>query len=80
MIMVMIIMLNVCKFCVEILFYRNQKQQGMVLEVPVFVDLGYTMLCHLIQKCPRHLTTSKEKFKDMILIAAVDYVDCIFVI
>ena len=32
----------------EILLHRNQKQQGMVLKVHVFLDLGYGMLCHLI--------------------------------
>ena len=42
-------------------------QQGKVVKVHVFLDLGYGML----------LTTSKEKFKAMILIAVLDYADCI---
>ena len=32
----------------EILLHRDQKQQGMVLKVHVFLDLGHGMLCHLI--------------------------------
>ena len=39
------------------------------------------MACNtILLKSPRHLITSKEKFKDTILIAAVDYIDCIYVI
>ena len=39
------------------------------------------MACNaILLKSPRHLIASKEKFKDTILIAAVEYVDRIYVI